>query len=230
MHTSTFSNLALLAKLLLIVAITSSSTVYGMHSSLQIGEPTYIDSEGNIQFGEKPKPWVDIQGTVHFDQKIDQDINLNPINNPYENSRSNYGNNSAANDVNYQRELNKIFDDLQEDFNRPTLNKMLQPIAVNPSTLNNSTVSKSFVGASARKKAAPWIILFSVGIAVVILSWKYIPKLKSTLEVKTISESRLTKSQAMAILKEKKDLLDLGVITADEYEKAKITLTPYLVS
>ena len=39
----------------------------------------------------------------------------------------------------------------------------------------------------------------------------------------------LTKSQAMTLLKEKKDLLDLGIISQEEFDKVKNELTPILL-
>jgi hypothetical protein len=42
-------------------------------------------------------------------------------------------------------------------------------------------------------------------------------------------ESTITKSEAISILKEKKDLLDLGVISNDEFEKTRETLSKYII-
>ncbi len=51
MNASTFSHMILLARLLFIIALTSSTAIYGMPTSLQIGEPTYIDRNWGEKYG-----------------------------------------------------------------------------------------------------------------------------------------------------------------------------------
>ncbi|TWP29354.1 hypothetical protein ETU08_07585 [Apibacter muscae] len=44
-----------------------------------------------------------------------------------------------------------------------------------------------------------------------------------------LTNAKITKEQAIKLLKEKKDLLDLGIITQEEFDRAKEELTPTII-
>ena len=189
-----------------------------------IGTPTYTDSQGNVQFGEKPKPWVDKEGEVHFEQRILPDgSNLTPIKNPYENYNPSYGKGEAS-------EIDGILGDLEQKLSTPSIDDMLQPTIAKPDVQNISAPDKVLVRSRSEEKIIVSIILAVLGLIGVVFVTKLWLTSGAKLEEKSVTNDRLTKSEALAILKEKKELLDLGVISSEDYEKAEVTLTPYLLS
>jgi hypothetical protein len=53
-------------------------------------------------------------------------------------------------------------------------------------------------------------------------------KLESALEVGEVASKQLTSSEALQLLKNEKDKLDLGLITQEEYEKRKAELSKFI--
>lgn len=191
-----------------------------------IGTPTYTDSQGNVQFGEKPKPWVDKEGEVHFEQRIlPDDSKLQAPNNLNENY---HPRGSRANPYEY---ADKAIREFQASASEVDPNAMMQPLGINkPSIQNNSTPDKVIVRSSLEGKMIISVILAVLGLIGVVFAVKHWLTSGAKLEEKSVKNDRLTKSEALAILKEKKELLDLGVISSEDYEKAKGTLTPYLLN
>lgn len=58
---------------------------------------------------------------------------------------------------------------------------------------------------------------------------RYYIQLERAIESGEIETSVLTRDQAISKLKEQKDLLDLGLITEEEYKKSKEKLTPLIM-
>lgn len=190
-----------------------------------IGTPTYRDSQGNVQFGEKPKPWVDKEGEVHFEQRMfPDDSKLQAPNNPNENYHLG---GSRSNPYEY---ADKAIREFQASASEVDPDAMMQPLGIKPSIQNNSTPDKVLVRSSSEGKMVISVILAVLGLIGVVFAIKHWLISGAKLEEKSVKNDRLTKSEALAILKEKKELLDLGVISSEDYEKVKGTLTPYLLS
>lgn len=94
--------------------------------------------------------------------------------------------------------------------------------------LSNKDVIISKLKAWAYQKQEPYMFVGFKGYGMVILYIDY----ENALQVGEIYDpnAKLSKYEALAILKEKKELLDLEIITQSEYNKFKDELTPIILS
>ncbi len=206
------------------ISLVFTNFTRGSASFLSELNSSLADRQNNLQFEEHSNPWGEndqLFDTISAAQSPFPDPKtFTPLNNPFENYTPQSGSNQTE----------KILEDLQRDLNTITADDMLQPKSVDSQSLNVTSENPTLTPSSSNENTLLTIIIVVfvlIGIIYAVKQWLI---MGAKLEERDVKNHRMTKSEAMSILREKKDLLDLGVISSEEYEKAKVTLRPYLLN